>query len=89
MAMPQEFHFDAYVSFTLAVLLLFVGKACTRRFELLRRYSIPEPVVGGLVCIAVFSALYLAFGLHRSGERPCHRVHGPVIGQAPCATGAR
>lgn len=61
--MPQEFHLDAYVSFTLAVLLLFVGKACTRRFELLRRYSIPEPVVGGLVCIAVVSLLFLAFGL--------------------------
>jgi ESS family glutamate:Na+ symporter len=61
--LPQEFHFDAYVSFTLAVLLLFVGKTCTRRFELLRRYSIPEPVLGGLVCIATVSALYLAFGL--------------------------
>jgi ESS family glutamate:Na+ symporter len=61
--LPPEFHFDAYVSFTLAVLLLFVGKTCTRRFELLRRYSIPEPVVGGLVCIATVSALYLAVGL--------------------------
>lgn len=61
--MPHDLHLDAYVSFTLAVLLLFVGKACTRRFELLRRYSIPEPVIGGLVCIAIVSALYLAIGL--------------------------
>ncbi|MDM0076281.1 sodium/glutamate symporter [Variovorax sp. J2P1-59] len=61
--MPQDLHLDAYVSFTLAVLLLFVGKACTRRFELLRRYSIPEPVLGGLVCIVVVSALYLTLGL--------------------------
>lgn len=61
--MPQEIHFDAYVSFTLAVLLLFVGKACTRRFELLRRYSIPEPVLGGIVCIVIVSALYLTIGL--------------------------
>ncbi len=61
--MPQELHLDAYVSFTLAILLLFAGKACTRRFELLRRYSIPEPVLGGLVCIAVVSLLYLALGL--------------------------
>ncbi|MDM0109403.1 sodium/glutamate symporter [Variovorax sp. J22R24] len=61
--MPQDLHLDAYVSFTLAVLLLFVGKACTRRFELLRRYSIPEPVLGGLVCIVVVSALYVAIGL--------------------------
>jgi ESS family glutamate:Na+ symporter len=61
--LPQEIHFDAYVSFTLAVLLLFVGKACTRRFELLRRYSIPEPVLGGIVCIVIVSALYLTIGL--------------------------
>jgi ESS family glutamate:Na+ symporter len=61
--LPQDLHLDAYVSFTLAVLLLFVGKACTRRFELLRRYSIPEPVLGGLVCIAIVSALYLTIGL--------------------------
>jgi len=61
--LPQDLHLDAYISFTLAVLLLFVGKACTRRFELLRRYSIPEPVLGGLVCIAIVSLLYLTLGL--------------------------
>ncbi|MDM0011659.1 sodium/glutamate symporter [Variovorax sp. J22P168] len=61
--MQHDLHLDAYVSFTLAILLLFVGKACTRRFEVLRRYSIPEPVIGGLACIAVVSTLYLVFGL--------------------------
>lgn len=61
--MPQELHLDGYVSFTLAILLLFAGKTCTRRFELLRRYSIPEPVLGGLVCIAVVSLLYLTLGV--------------------------
>lgn len=61
--MTSDLHLDGYVSFTLAVLLLFVGKAFTRRFELLRRYSIPEPVLGGLVCIAIVSVLYLAIGL--------------------------
>ncbi|SEB15408.1 sodium/glutamate symporter [Variovorax sp. YR216] len=61
--MPQDLHLDGYVSFTIAILLLFVGKACTRRFELLRRYSIPEAVMGGLVCIVVVSALYLGIGL--------------------------
>lgn len=61
--MTSELHLDGYISFTLAVLLLFVGKAFTRRFEMLRRYSIPEPVLGGVVCIAVVSAVYLASGL--------------------------
>src|SRR5262249_24493357 len=62
-ALQHDLHLDGYVSFTIAILLLFVGKACTRRFELLRRYSIPEAVMGGLVCIAAVSALYLGFGL--------------------------
>jgi ESS family glutamate:Na+ symporter len=61
--LQHDLHLDAYVSFTLAILLLFVGKACTRRFELLRRYSIPEPVIGGLVSIVVVSTLYLVLGL--------------------------
>ncbi|SCK16017.1 sodium--glutamate symport carrier (gltS) [Variovorax sp. HW608] len=61
--MQHDLHLDGYVSFTIAILLLFVGKACTRGFELLRRYSIPEAVMGGLVCIAVVSALYLGIGL--------------------------
>jgi ESS family glutamate:Na+ symporter len=61
--LPQALHFDATMSITLAILLLFVGKAGTRRFELLRRYSIPEPVLGGLGCIAVISLLHLALGL--------------------------
>ncbi|SFN46695.1 sodium/glutamate symporter [Variovorax sp. OV329] len=61
--MPQDIHFDGYISFTLAILLLFVGKSCTRRFEILQRYSIPEPVLGGLVCIAVVSALHAILGI--------------------------
>ncbi|HMN74939.1 MAG TPA: sodium/glutamate symporter [Burkholderiaceae bacterium] len=61
--MTSELHLDGYISFTLAVLLLFVGKTFTRRFELLRRYSIPEPVLGGVVCIGIVSAVYLASGL--------------------------
>jgi ESS family glutamate:Na+ symporter len=61
--LTSELHLDGYISFTLAVLLLFVGKTFTRRFELLRRYSIPEPVLGGVVCIGIVSAVYLASGL--------------------------
>ncbi|MCD9126387.1 sodium/glutamate symporter [Luteimonas fraxinea] len=54
---------DAFVSFTLAILLLFVGKGLTGRVALLRRYGIPEPVVGGTLCAAVVCALYYGAGL--------------------------
>ena len=50
--------FDAFVSFTLAILLLFVGKELTQRISALRRYSIPEPVVGGFLCTLVVGLIY-------------------------------
>lgn len=49
---------DAFASFTLAILLLFVGKGLAQRYGVLRRYSIPDAVVGGVCCAAVVCALY-------------------------------
>ncbi|MEF7615631.1 sodium/glutamate symporter [Aquincola sp. MAHUQ-54] len=59
---------DAFVSFTLAILLLFAGRELTRRITALRRYSIPEPVVGGVLCAAVVGVLDLAAGVRVSFE---------------------
>ena len=55
--------FDAFVSITLAILLLFVGKGLAARVGVLRRYGIPEPVVGGVLCATVVCALYYGAGL--------------------------
>ena len=54
---------SAFVSFTLAILLLFAGKALTHALEPLRRYSIPESVVGGFICAACTALLYYGFDL--------------------------
>ncbi|MCD7097715.1 sodium/glutamate symporter [Stenotrophomonas sp. MMGLT7] len=54
---------EAFTSFTLAILLLFAGKGLLARVELLRRYSIPEALVGGTLCAAVVCALYYGAGL--------------------------
>jgi ESS family glutamate:Na+ symporter len=51
-------HINALYSFTIAIILLFVGKGLTRRFNVLARYSIPEPVIGGFLCAAVVGLLY-------------------------------
>ncbi|MGD9943190.1 MAG: sodium/glutamate symporter [Burkholderiaceae bacterium] len=61
--MPASLSLDAFPSFTLAIALLFAGKALTQRFEPLRRYAIPEAVTGGMLCAAVVAAVYLASGL--------------------------
>jgi len=60
---PHILEIKDFVSFTLAIIALFIGKAIIARYELLRKYSIPEPVVGGFACAAIVGILYYAFGL--------------------------
>jgi ESS family glutamate:Na+ symporter len=49
---------DALWSSTIAIMLLLMGKLLTQRYEFLRRYSIPEPVLGGALSAAVVAAGY-------------------------------
>lgn len=50
-----------FVSFTLTIILLFIGKYATSNSPLLQKYSIPEPVIGGFVCAAIVAILYYIF----------------------------
>jgi ESS family glutamate:Na+ symporter len=59
----SSYEFGGFVSFTLAIILLFLGKTLTSRIEVLRRYSIPEPVIGGFLCAAAVGVAYFAFDL--------------------------
>lgn len=54
---------DAFVTLTVAILLLFIGKGLMRRYEWLRRFNIPEAVVGGVLCAGVVGALYYLLGM--------------------------
>lgn len=49
-------HIDGRHTLILAILVLFLGRYLTRRFALLTRYSIPEPVTGGIIASVVLSA---------------------------------
>ncbi|ACJ30287.1 MULTISPECIES: sodium/glutamate symporter [Shewanella] len=60
---PQLVEIKDFVSFTLAIIALFIGKGIISRYELLRKYSIPEPVVGGFACAAAVGVLYYAFDI--------------------------
>ena len=64
----QSLTVSAFVSFTLSILLLFAGKALIQWLEPLRRYSIPEAVVGGFMCAAVTAILYYGFDLELNFE---------------------
>ncbi|PIO97958.1 sodium/glutamate symporter [Pleomorphomonas carboxyditropha] len=53
---------DAFLSFTIAVILLIIGKILSMNVAFLRKYSVPEPVVGGLVCAALVAGVYAILG---------------------------
>src|SRR5690554_1079988 len=59
---------EALPSLTLAILLLFVGKGLSARIATLRRYGIPEPVIGGVLCAAAVCALYYGLGVEVNFE---------------------
>ena len=59
----EAYEFEGFVSFTFAIVLLFVGKLLTMRIEFLRRYSIPEPVIGGFLATGLVGAIYFIWDL--------------------------
>jgi hypothetical protein len=52
-----------FLSVTMGVVVLFVGKALNERLAPLRRFNIPEPVTGGLLFSAAFGVVYLFAGV--------------------------
>ncbi|GLS83552.1 sodium/glutamate symporter [Paraferrimonas haliotis] len=57
-----------FFSFTLAILLLFVGKGALSRYAILREYSIPEAVIGGFACAATVAVIYFVLGIQITFE---------------------
>lgn len=55
-------HVDSRLTLILAILVLFLGRAVTRRWSVLTRYSIPEPVTGGLIASVVLSFVIAGTG---------------------------
>ncbi len=49
---------EVFLTFTLAIAFLFVGKILTMRSPMLREYSIPEPVTGGIICAVGVALVY-------------------------------
>ncbi len=55
---------DSRQTIIVAILVLFLGKYLNKKFTVLRKYNIPEPVTGGLVASLFFWLLYLFFDLN-------------------------
>ncbi len=54
--------FDVYSTFVAASLVLLLGRKLTASVGFLRTYSIPEPVIGGLVAACLLFAVHTASG---------------------------
>jgi len=52
-----------FLTFTLGVIVLFVGKRLNDAVGFLREFSIPEPVTGGLLFSVLFALVFVASGL--------------------------
>lgn len=57
----QQVLIPAFPAITIGIIVFFVGAFLTRRVSLLRNYSIPEPVSGGLAAALVTWALFAWF----------------------------
>jgi ESS family glutamate:Na+ symporter len=51
-------HIDTFLTVTLGIVVLFIGKRLNSAISFLREFSIPEPVTGGLLFSALFALLY-------------------------------
>ncbi len=59
----EHFEIGGFVSFTLAIILLFIGKIALMRYQVLRQYSIPEPVIGGFLAAIVVGIVFFTLDL--------------------------
>lgn len=54
----NEFSADNFLTFTISILVFFIGVHTNKRFHILRKYHIPEPVTGGLIAALLTYLLY-------------------------------
>lgn len=54
---------DHFLTVTLGIVVLFVGKRLNQVVPLFREFSIPEPVTGGLLVCILFTIVYLITGV--------------------------
>ena len=56
-------HVHSFLAVTLCIVVLFVGKRLNQVVPLLREFSIPEPVTGGLLFSVLFALVYFLTGV--------------------------
>ena len=54
-----EYTLDSFMSYTIGILVFFVGMALTNKLPILQKFHIPEPVTGGFCAALVIYGIYL------------------------------
>jgi len=52
-----------FMAVTIGIIILFLGKRVNDVVKVLREYSIPEPVTGGLICSVLIALIYISTGI--------------------------
>lgn len=60
---PQHLVAPDFLALTIGIVVFFAGVLVTQRVEILRRYSIPEPVTGGFLAALLFWAVHALLGV--------------------------
>ena len=80
-----------FLSLTIGIVVYFVGVLATQRVKFLRNFSIPEPVSGGFIAVAVVSLIYFVLNVQIDFDlttrdrllviflRPSVSIHGSPI----------
>lgn len=55
----NEYVVDEFLSYTIGILVFFVGVKLNKKIKFLREYNIPEPVTGGLIAAFFVFTIYL------------------------------
>ncbi|RJG51292.1 sodium/glutamate symporter [Motilimonas pumila] len=56
--MDKVYEIGELESFLVAILVLFIGHSLNRQIPILKKYNIPEPIVGGLVMAIILTGLH-------------------------------
>jgi ESS family glutamate:Na+ symporter len=54
--------FDSFMSYTIGILVFFIGVSLTKKIRFLREFNIPEPVTGGLLAALFVYIVFLGTG---------------------------
>ncbi len=50
---------DSFLSYTVGIIVFFIGVTLTKRFKTLQEYNIPEPVIDGLLATLIIYGFYI------------------------------